>query len=264
MRSLKLWRTNSSTDTTLYAELVRRGLPIDYARRTADELADHESDLLADLQGVGVTDVDTVARQRMGETRRLASQIATAYRQRSWFGRWPLLSYFVLPPLALVGVWLTVFGGLGLAAWALLPPSVAEATVWRDVESVRATKWVLIAFANLLMPCLLAWFYGRLALRTTMSRGCLLSCCLMIGLLNGVACHKHRVNADDPARAMNTVGFMLGDAAMMARWYMRPVQAMQTLAPVLVGGVLLWREQRRRQQALLAPDGATPESMLAA
>jgi hypothetical protein len=48
------------------AELIRRGLPADYAERAALELAEHHRDLVDELRNAGWTDTHAVLEARAG------------------------------------------------------------------------------------------------------------------------------------------------------------------------------------------------------
>ena len=91
----------------LYAQLVRRGLPAEYARRAAAELVDHLRDLLDELQAVGMSESQAAAEasHRLGDSRTLVKKTVREYQRRYWCGRWPLITFLLGPIPVLVFTW---------------------------------------------------------------------------------------------------------------------------------------------------------------
>lgn len=254
--------------SALYAELIRRGLPADYARRTAGELDDHRADLLADLRTNRAEDPEGVADERLGATRKLARKIAADYQRRSWFGRWPLLSFLLAPPALLIACWAALIGGVAalsaLLHWLDGPGMPAEYTAGRNLESAWGFYYTAIVVFSFLVPVALAWWYGRFALFGAQSRVYLLVACLSFGLMNGLVYHSVWPDPENAQRAVNGFGLMLGYPSAMIQHYAKPVQLAQLLAPLLVGGLLLARDERRRRAAFDRPfDTQTPRQAAA-
>lgn len=263
-----LLRSAKPAETTLYAELVRRGLPADYARRTAEELDDHRADLLADLHAAGAENAEAIADEQLGETRKLAKRIASDYQRRSWFGRWPLTSFLLAPPLVLCAVWcacvLGIFAISAVAHWLDGPGMPAEYTTGRNIETAWGFYYFAVTAFSFLVPCVVAWWYSRFALTGAQSRAYLLIACLSFGLMNGLVYHQVWIVPNNADRAMNGFGVYFGDATAMAQFFSRPIQLAQLLTPVLVGVVLLWRDNLQRKSALLATTIDTEATSLAA
>jgi hypothetical protein len=155
---------NSSTFEPLdgiVTELIRHGLPVEYAQRAAAELADHHCDLVEELQASGWTESHAVleASRRLGEPRHLAKKVVREYQHRFWCGRWPLITFFLGPIPSLLLVWLisgvTLFG-VGRLAVLLLDETTATALepigqyvvgysvkIWLTLVS---PVWVMAAF----------------------------------------------------------------------------------------------------------------------
>ena len=268
MLSLELWPKAASAETTLHAELVRRGLPAEYARRTADELADHRADLLADLKGDG--DAEATVRQRLGETRRLARQIAIAYRQRSWFGRWPLVPSHFLAPLAFATLWLAVSfataAGLMTSEGLLGNGHAVDGQTWRDATIAQRYCTAVALMSSFLLPTFFAWKACGWLLRRSLSRVAAGIACGAIAVLNGCFLHQTLPCPDDPTLACNSIALFVGriSAADQIPWMVLPVAGTQVAIVLATGLAVLWHDQRRRQQALLAADGAAVESAIAA
>ncbi|MEO0531670.1 MAG: hypothetical protein AAF266_14010 [Planctomycetota bacterium] len=252
-------RTAETESPTLYAELIRRGLPTDYARRTAEELDDHRADLLADLRAEHADDPEEIANERLGETRALAKRIAADYQRRSWFGRWPLVSFLLLPPVLLIAVWTGLIYGLvgvgQLVNWALGSTAPGEAE--RNLESAWTFYYVAIGVFSFAVPVALAWWYSRFALVGAQSRAYLLLACLSFGLMSGMVYHQVAIDPANADRASNLIGMMIAEPVTMAQHYLKPMQFAQLMVPIAVGVVLLVRDERRRRGALdsvLRPD----------
>lgn len=263
--------TQEPPETTLYSELIRRGLPADYARRTAEELDDHRADLLNDLRANNAADPNTIANERLGETRQLAKKIARNYRRRTWLGRWPLVNFVVLPPVVLVAMWggvvLTLLG-LG-RLWTLSGGESGE--IWSPVEHARLSWLLTLGLFAFVVPSCIAWFYGRVALRMTQSRAFVLSACLGIGLLNSIPSHTYRVDPANPELAVNLISVPSCDLtdpaglfACVCLWATTPFMASQFFAPVLIGTLIVSLDTRRRRAALLAPAAEADRLRLAA
>lgn len=92
------------------AELVRRGLPVDYAQHFAAELDDHRRDLLGELRASGFDKcaAEIEAARRLGDDRLLAKRTVREFRQRHWCGRWPLVTFVLAPIPALCLFWLAM------------------------------------------------------------------------------------------------------------------------------------------------------------
>lgn len=261
---------SKNAETTLYAELIRRGLPADYARRTAEELDDHRADLLADLRASKAKDPAAIANERLGETRQLAKKIARDYRRRTWIGRWPLLSCVLLPPALLLFSWaIVVLGLLGLGSLVTLAGG-EPGTIWSPVAYAKAS-WILclVVFA-FLVPAGIAWLVSRVALKTTRLRYCALLAVVGVGFLNSLPHHEYRLDPEDPTLAMNLISIPICDPIEPAwfgtslRQLRKPILATQLAVPILVGGLVIAMDERRRRVALLSPTDTDGEGRLAA
>lgn len=264
-------RGRTGSETTLYSELIRRGLPADYAQRTADELDDHRADLLADLRREKASDPEATVNERLGETRKLAKKIAGDYRRRTWLGRWPLLSFLLAPPLLLNLAWTAVIAGIAglssLALWLLGDGSPTEYTAGRNIESAYAFYYFALIVFSFAIPGALAWWYGRLALSTTQSRAYVVIACLSFGMMNGLVHHQVWPDPDNAERALNGFGapipYVLEPLTLLG-FYAQPMQSAQVLAPLAAGCLLLLQDRCRRREALLAPHDVMVDRALAA
>jgi hypothetical protein len=102
------------------ADLVRRGLPIEYAERAAAELADHHRDLKTELITAGFEEAaaSAEASRRLGDARAIVRKTVREYQRRFWCGRWPLLT-FLFGPIVLA---VLSFVAIVLLAYCIFVP----------------------------------------------------------------------------------------------------------------------------------------------
>jgi hypothetical protein len=97
--------------------LTELACPPALLRRKLRELAEHHEDLKHDALEDGLSDTDAEARadDRLGEPFALASQLAAALRQASWWGRHPVVGFVLLPPFAVIALYvLFLYAEFGL------------------------------------------------------------------------------------------------------------------------------------------------------
>jgi len=148
-------------------ELVRRGLPAEYAERAAAELADHHGDLVEELRPAGMSDSQaaTEASLRLGDTRTLIRNTVREYQRRHWCGRWPLLTFLFGPVLLMLAAWaasgLLVFGTFWpLLKLGIVGPHEPDGIVSMGEWIVDRTVLVWFLFT---VPAVVVWAFARLA-----------------------------------------------------------------------------------------------------
>lgn len=147
-------------------QLVRRGLPADYAHRAATELADHHQDLVEGLTSSDsdCASVEEEAVRRLGDRGQLIDKVVHEFRRRRWCGRWPLVT-FLLGPIALLMVgWILTIALSAIIAWPLSKLGVlvadepdgiisaGEAAVQRGMQ-----LWYFFLVPSLAMLLLFRW-----------------------------------------------------------------------------------------------------------
>jgi hypothetical protein len=132
--------------------LAQLGCPADVVNRSARELADHYEDLKADGVGEGLSDDQAEARaaERLGDPRALAERLAGALRRSTWWGRHPVLGFFVLPSMGIP----LLMACVPLLTLALLKGAL-PANVWLSLVNGGAGY-------GLLATLLHTTFYGSL------------------------------------------------------------------------------------------------------
>ena len=236
----------------LYRDLIRRGLPEGYAQRITDELHDHHSDLVAELSksdGTNQGDLEQKAESRLGRPASLAKHIARDYRRRSWCGRWPLISFVLLPlPLLFVG-WIATYLGIAAITIACETMELERLSVFAQRIAFNTAFFVVL----IAVPSIIAFLWGRIALKTTGSRFIVVVTCLLLAIAASGIWYEYHVS-EIPGKSYFWMGSPLFTPANS--WLdIHPLgshQLCQLLAPLAVGAMLIAGNTRQRQRALQA------------
>jgi hypothetical protein len=181
------------------AELIRRGLPANYAQRAIGELADHHRDLVEELQAAGWTDFHAQgeASRRLGDPHALVKKTVREFQRRHWCGRWPLIAFLLSPvPAFFAACYLTGLVAVGIGKLIGKGPAPTPIETWIGITIAYAVKFWL----TLVIPAILAAFLCRVADRAAMRRiwPCLAGIVLMmfVGFLQcNVAVHPTQPHA---------------------------------------------------------------------
>ena len=113
---------NSPVLTELEGRLQGTGCPVRRVREQVQELADHHEDLRLAALAEGLDERTAAARAdaQLGAPEALAEHLAAAWRQASWCGRHPWVSFCLLPPLAFLTLWWLLSAGLTVLGFGLL------------------------------------------------------------------------------------------------------------------------------------------------
>jgi hypothetical protein len=239
-------------------ELIRRGLPVEYSHRAAEELADHHRDLIEELQALGMNETDAVgaATERLGETKSLVKKTVRAYQRRYWCGRWPTVT-FLLAPIPLVFLawmmkWLLCFIVIApLQSWGIIdhqPDGIMSFGEWALVRGVQ----IVFLF---LTPAAVLYFLFRLARRAALNNKWVCMSAVLLSLYAGLFFYDFnskgfviRVPRD---QVVCVVGLPFLSRDGMWKWYTQnPWLMAQALCPLALVAILLWRS---KQLALLSP-----------
>lgn len=236
-------------------ELVRKGLPPEYAERVTAELADHRRDIIEELQAAGhsVAAAAEEADRRIGEPRQVVNQLARAYQRRYFCGRWRALTFVVTPMLAVIIAW-------NVLALAIVPSSLfainsADRLGYELSLAGQANIKLALGLTafNAIAPSLLAIAYYRLAIRAGLSNVwawiSIAQVALVVGSIHWFASHESgRAGMSFPfgADAQGNFRFMA----------YAPSQLLQAAIPLAVLAALVWR-QHRRQAAFLDSPGCS-------
>jgi hypothetical protein len=143
----------------LRARLSKIGCPARHARQFVQEVSEHREDLFQDALEVGMTAeaADAFADEKLGDIETLVLQFAAVLRRRSWWGRHPVLTFCVLPPIAIFA-WF--FGVIVLVAWGTHLFGMAESLTRRIETGLALSRAIVYSIhytAVVLVPALLCW-----------------------------------------------------------------------------------------------------------
>ncbi len=253
----------------LAADLVRRGLPVEYAQRAAAELADHHRDLVAELRATGLDEAaaSAEASRRLGDSHSLVKKTVRAYQRRYWCGRWRW-TMFVFAPIPLLFVaWL---GTIALFALFIVWPldALGFSGPVETFDGIISTKeW---AFACLVQ----AWFlfvvpaatmfglarfarWAAIDWRWVAASACVLALSVCVASCGFPAAELHHRMTDGspvPAdRFVMTVGLVIPSPSAASRAWYRD-QFGRILLPFAVAAVVLIRNRQlalRSEQLVL-------------
>jgi hypothetical protein len=154
------------------AQLLRRGVPTDYAQRAAGELADHHQDLVEELRAAGHDEAQAIveADRRLGDARTLIKKTLREYQQRYWCGRWPLITFLLGPIPLLILAWVGSSLVLLCIGWQVEKLDVAGPYEPDGVISTgeRLVIYVMQGSYLFAVPALVMFGLARLAKRAAL------------------------------------------------------------------------------------------------
>jgi len=233
----------------LLAQLLRRGLPAEYARRAVAEMADHHQDLVDELRAAGESESQaaTEAARRLGEVRTLVKKTVREYQRRYWCGRRPLATFVFGPIPFMILAWLALtliacciiwpLEQMGVTANPEVDGIVSPLEYWSTC--VAQSMYLLISPALVLLA--LAWRAKRAAMGS--GWGCLSAGILAvfarlfwIGFAGGV-------RTDMPADQ----GMLMLGLPML--WHAKePLYIAQFLLPLGIAGLMTLRMRQLSQR----------------
>lgn len=223
----------------LTSELRRHGLPSAYIDRLVDELADHSADLFTEDQRMDATQTEPEIESRLGTAEQLAAAAVTEYRQRTFAGRHPVLTFIFGPIFAalltlvtimllLIGIgWLlNALDGGSLESNGLSnePPTSFQLGLMHTVNFV--VRFVPFAIS--------AWFFFRMGRRCGLPKWSLVACTIVAVTAVFFSSVISQTTAD--GHGMWTIGF--GTSIGLD-------QFIQALVPLALGARLLWQSSIR-------------------
>jgi hypothetical protein len=261
----------------LHAQLIRRGLPADYAGRAAAEIADHYCDLVTELEANGMNESQaaTEAERRLGDERTLVKKTVREYQRRYWCGRWPLITFFIAPIPVLIAAWytfsLTVYLGVVALSKLGLTPTTDPNTMFLALPI--AVKFATLTAMFLIVPAVVMYGYARLAKRAALGWqwvvlvACVLGFCTSamkwerIGPGSRITMYDRQTFQELEQPPEPDFVLMLGMPVVAEawtwhafhRWFLsNPVQLCQTFLPAALAAILIlrWRQLSLRRQSL--------------
>jgi hypothetical protein len=249
----------------LAAGLAQRGLPLEYAERTAAELSDHHRDLVAELTttaGMDEPAAQAEASSRLGDQKTLIKKSVREYQRRHWCGRWPLLTVLIGPIALLAVVWV----GSGLLCYYIgelfdqgtRTPLIT--TTAQYVAGMAGKVWFVF-----LTPAAVVYFLARRASSAALSwRWTVLTACILGMIVGSMKCGLVDTRLQpNPMTDMETGQPIEGNVFVVAvpmpqlyssfktlfTWYSSDISLIcQLLLPLVVAGIFLWRTQLLAQR----------------
>ncbi len=222
-------------------ELIRRKLPPLYVERLLSELSDHLFDSLEDPMSTDAKDLRSLV-QRVGTPHEVASSAALEHRRAHICRRHPIVSFVLLPLVALPLLWAgSLFVLIALAkAFGLETGGEGVGSAIGHWARVNAP---LVSLAMLIVPIGVAAFvFCRIAARSDVTWKWTLAACGILAIVGGMA----MVNIVMPGAAnKGTVMFGMGLG-------MRPTEAQlaQFALPLDIAALAIWRQVAHRQRGL--------------
>jgi hypothetical protein len=273
--------TTSNSPPDLVSQLIRRGLPVEYAQRAAAEIADHHRDLVAELRADGFDEVaaSDEASRRLGDPCTLVKKTVREYQRRYWCGRWPLLTFLFGPIALMLLAWVATGLFLFCVGWPLQKLGIVGTHERDGIISIgewaidRAVLvWFLFAvpatviwvIAKLARQAALRWQWVGvaacvLAISASMVRSGFPDPALHPTTMDGQAlmADTHVLTLGLPVFAPDTAKFLSNLPQFLWNWFTRDLkQTAQLLFPLIVAaGVLLRARQLSLRAQRLAVDG---------
>jgi hypothetical protein len=262
----------------MVSDLVRRGLPSEYAQRAAAELVDHHRDLVEELQASGWSEsqASTEASRRLGDPQTITKKTVREYQRRFWCARWPLITFLIAPIPTLVAAWFALAYSVYLFILLLSQfglTTVHDADVAFGSTPVQA-KYAVLASVFLVVPAVVMYGFGRLAIRAALSWQWFILAACLLGMFVG-ACKWERIG---PGSRLVMTDWNTGKVVeqpkpdfVLTMWWpinaqqcswrvMRPfffssfVQPCQLLIPFTIAGWFLYRRRQRMHAESLTLD----------
>jgi hypothetical protein len=237
---------------SLAAELVRRGLPAEYAQRAASEFADHQLDLVNELKLNGIDEIAARAEasRRLGDDRMLVRKTVREYRQRCWCGRWQLLTFLLAPIPALCLLWLgmaAILVGIGsLCDWLGYELSQVDGRTSLFERSFVEAMWGVTFLGS---PMVVTAWFGRLAYR----RGLAVYWAIAVGVQMALFVGLTQFNVDYQ-RCTLTVGLPIDMPALSGwiHWYFGGTwrHLTQVVVPLVLGLAIFAVQVAGRRRAM--------------
>jgi len=237
----------------LAAELVGRGLPVDYAQRAASEIADHHRDLVSELRSTGLDETAAAAEasRRLGESRTLTKKTVREYQRRFWCGRWPLLTFFIGPIPLVILTWVATWIAVFCFVWPLQKLAIignyqpdGVLSTWERLVCLGGQAWFLLA-----TPALALLILSQLAARAALGRSWVVLTAGILAMFSGLFlcefagnCFRFTLPAD---QGLLMVGFPFVRFWLGTRnWGTLAPYIAQVLLPLGIATVILLRNRQ--------------------
>jgi hypothetical protein len=249
----------------MVSDLIRRGLPDDYAERTAAEFVDHHRDLVEELRAAGWSEshAATEATRRLGDSRTLVKKTVREYQRRYWCARWPLVTFLLGPIALLFLLWIATSLALFCICWSLEKVGIwAAFDTGRSLtmgQSVVVRLWfALLGFG---VPAITIFGLMRQARRAALGWKWVSVCACVLALTVGMLRCQFRPEVFAPFSKFQrfdhpVIGFGIPGYSYPAwctwKWYTLDLQQIcQVLLPLGLAAIMMLRAKRMSQRASL-------------
>jgi PDZ domain-containing protein len=172
--------------------MAQRGWPCKYVRRLTREISDHWHELEQEgrERGLDESAACDFAGQRLGDPNALIASYQRAMRDASWAGRHPVVSFILLPPLALM-LWFLCWIGMAGGASDLYAKLLSLKTpAWGSYLTVLFGVKVIHYTGVFAVPALF-WWWARSSFRSFNWGWMACGICALHGLFNHVTVRLH-------------------------------------------------------------------------
>jgi hypothetical protein len=245
--------TTSNSPPDLVSQLIRRGLPVEYAQRAAAEIADHHRDLIDELQAAGISQSQAAseASHRLGDQRTLIKKTVREYQRRHWCGRWPLLTFLIAPIPFTTLTWFTTMLIAGLCI--IFPLYLLGVNVNPAHDGIVSTTEYLGNLAYriwnfFLLPAVVLFALARWSHRAAMGSAWIVLSAVVLAIFVGlwtsefpdpIRVLERQAVADEP---LVVISLPIDSLAATWNWYTRnPLQICQWVLPLGFAILLLFR-----------------------
>ena len=221
----------------LKRQLAEKRLPSTYIQRFMEELSDHFEDLTEDTMR---NEEDCVA--QLGEPAQVADAAVVAYRQRTVFGRHPVMKYLVFgisPSAAIILAFTLVLWGFMACTELCETLGMGEplSSFFHSFDA-SALEWAAAIVTLMLPTMLLAIFYCRWARRSELGKKWIWISCSILAIIAVLPIYQVTMS-DIPGESALRVVAGIGTGMIPHT----VLQYTQMLVPLAVG---LWYLRRAR------------------
>jgi hypothetical protein len=232
--TLQRWRSR------LVEELLRQGLPKKQVDRLVEELTDHAEDVLSENQSI---DADQALESRLGSPAQLAAVAKEEFKQSTFAGRHPLLTFVVGPIATALGIFAITLLVIAFVTWSasLIDPEIETnpiSSAQNAIVAYRICQTVSLFFR--FVPFVLsAWVFVTLSRRTGLHSWSFLAC--LVVAVSAFCFKSVAVLQSQPDRRVY-IHVDLSHIDLIDN--LNFTQIMQAIVPLAFGTWLYWRCSR--------------------
>jgi len=233
--------------------LAESNLPAAYIRRFMDELTDHFQDLTHDLTEETMSTETSVA-SRLGEANQVADAAVLAFQQRTFFGRHPSAKFWVFGVSPILSLFALLFLTVECmtAVFSIYEKLGFDLHIKRFDPLASQMLPYLISLVMVVIPSVLAGTcYCCLAKKLGIGRIWMFVSCFLLAVIAMAPVWSIKLS-DIPGQSAIRCGLPMPSSiadlvGTVSHDLRQPRQAMQSLAPLLVGAWFAFRAKKPRE-----------------